>query len=350
MKSLKSYIFLLLTTAIACGPLQGNADTPLQTVEVRRQTIEIEHRLDGLVEAVNEATLTAEIPGRVADVLFDVGDVVPADAVVISLRGTEQKAEVSKAEAGVVDARARVVEASRANQRVESLHAQNAASAQALEQARAALEVSKAALRVAEAQLTKAEEQAGYTVVRAPYGGIVTRRHVERGESVTPGQPLISGFLPDLLRVKVDVPQRLIEAIRRYRSARVHIPGEDPGSLEVEAVSIFPYASPGTGTTRVRLMLPYGVENLSPGMLVKVSFSSGSRDVLAVPERAIVYRSEVTGVYVVGVSGTVNLRRIRPGESLEGSRQIVLAGLEEGELVALDPVAALLQLKRQSAQ
>jgi len=190
---------------MAFGALTAIAATELETATVKSQAVPIEHILDGVVEAVNEATLTAEIQGRIAEVLFDVGDVVPADGVIIRLRGTEQKAEVSKAEAQVVDARARVVESSRAFQRVESLYAQNAASAQALEQARAALEVSKASLSVAEAQLTKAEERAGYTVVRAPYGGIVTQRHVERGESVSPGQPLISGFLPDLLRVSVEV-------------------------------------------------------------------------------------------------------------------------------------------------
>ena len=214
MKLIRSTAPPLLAVAAAFGPSTTIAETALEFTTVQRQAIPVEHRLDGVVEAVNEATLTAEIPGRVAEVMFDVGDVVPTDAVIIRLRGAEQKAEVSKAEAQVVDARARVVEASRAFQRIESLHTQNAASQQALEQASAALEVSKASLRVAEAQLTKAEEQAGYTVIRAPYGGIVTRRHVERGESVSPGQPLISGFLPDLLRVSVEVPQRLIDTVR----------------------------------------------------------------------------------------------------------------------------------------
>lgn len=326
------------------------AATELETATVKSQAVPIEHLLDGVVEAVNEATLAAEIQGRVAEILFDVGDVVPADGVIIRLRGTEQKAEVSKAEAQVVDARARVVESSRAFQRVESLYAQNAASAQALEQARAALEVSRASLSVAEAQLTKAEERAGYTVIRAPYGGIVTQRHVERGESVSPGQPLISGFLPDQLRVSVDVPQRLIETVREHRAARVDLPGDDDGSLKADGLSIFPYASRGTGTTRVRLVLPFGVEGLSPGMLVKVAFAAGERNVLVIPARAIVYRSEVVGVYVRSGDGTINLRPIRPGKVLGSGAAVVLAGLEAGEQVALDPVAAISELKRQSAQ
>ena len=320
----------------------------LEIIAVTLQKIDVEHRLDGVVEAVNEATLTAEIPGRIAEVLFDVGDVVPAGAVVIRLRGTEQKAEVSGAEARVVDARARIIEASRNFRRIESLYAQNAASAQALEQAKATVEVSEAALQVAQAQLTKAEEQAGYAVVRAPYGGVVTERHVERGESVSPGQPLMSGFLPDQLRVSVEVPQRLIALVRKHRSARVHLPGLEGEAIEVRDISIFPYASAGVGTTRVRLTLPDGVENLSPGMLVKVSFALGTRSVLAIPEKAVVFRSEVIAVYVLGKDGKINLRRIRPGKPLAADKIVVLAGLAQGEQVALDPARAVKHLKLQA--
>ena len=108
--------------------------------------------------------------------------------------------------------------------------------------------------------------------------------------------------------------------------------------------------SQGTGTTRVRLNLPFGVEGLSPGMLVKVSFAAGERTVLVIPGRAVVYRSEVIGVYVKHDDGAIHLRRIRPGERIEGGRTIVLAGLEAGERVVLDPVAAISAMEQRSSQ
>ena len=340
--SLLSSLTLLYSIAVA--------QSDLATAKVTKQMVEIEHRLDGMVEAVNEATLTAEISGRVAEVMYDVGDVVPAGAVVIRLRGTEQKAEVARAEAQVQDAKARVVETSRNYRRIESLYEENAASRQALEQAKALMEVSDAALQVAEATLTKAIEQAGYTEIRAPYGGVVTKRHVEQGESVRPGQSLMSGFLPDQLRVGVEVPQRLIHSVRKSGIARVYLPGREDKPIEVGEFSIFPYASSGAGTTRVRLTLPVGVEDLSPGMLVKVSFVLGTRPALVIPGQAVVYRSEVIGVYVVHTSGVISLRRIRTGRKLPDEKLVVLSGLEEGEQVALEPVKAVTHLKQQSRQ
>ena len=349
MNRLSATILLPLSSlALSYSPAVAQPDLP--TASAMKQLIEIEHRLDGVVEAINEATLTAEISGRVAEVIYDVGDVVPADAVVIRLRGTEQKAEVARAEAQVRDAKARVVETSRNHRRIESLYEENAASLQALEQAKALMEVSEAALQVAEATLVKAIEQAGYAEIRAPYGGVVTKRHVERGESVTPGQPLMSGFLPDELRVGVEVPQRLIHSVRKHGIARVHLPGREDKPIEVAELSIFPYASSGAGTTRVRLTLPVGVEDLSPGMLVKVSFILGTRSALVVPVQAVVYRSEVIGVYVIDKTGVVSLRRIRTGRKLPGEELVVLSGLDEGEQVVLEPVKAVAHLKLQSKQ
>ena len=83
-------------------------------------------------------------------------------------------------------------------------------------------------------------------------------------------------------------------------------------------------------------------------MFVKTGFVTGERRDLAIPEAALVSRSEVTGVYVVGDDGRVQFRQIRLGRALDNA-YAVLAGLSEGERVALDPIAAGVVLKSQQA-
>jgi hypothetical protein len=83
-------------------------------------------------------------------------------------------------------------------------------------------------------------------------------------------------------------------------------------------------------------------------MMVKVSFALGTRSVLTIPKKAIVFRSEVIGVYVLSKDGKINLRRIRPGRTLADDNIVVLAGLAEGEQIALDPVMAVKSLKLQA--
>ena len=180
--------------------------------------------------------------------------------------------------------------------------------------------------------------------MRAPYAGTVAVRHVQIGETVGPGQPLMSGLSLEQLRVVVEIPQQHIHPLREHRKARVVLPGAR--SVAAAALRIPPSADPTTHTFRVRVNLPEGVPDVFPGMLVKVAFVSGEDERLLVPEAAIVRRGEVTGVYVVD-DGRVSLRYVRTGTPFEGQVP-VLAGLTAGDRVATDPIAAGIAYKNQA--
>ena len=210
----------------------------------------------------------------------------------------------------------------------------------------AALKGAQAAFEAAIAGLEQAQEQLEYAQIRAPYSGIVTHRHVEVGEILAPGQPVMSGVSLDELRVIVDVPQSVIPAVRQGRKVRVYLASGEV--VTVDDITIFPFADLGSNTFKVRVNLPEGIQTLFPGMFVKTGFITGDKRELVVAKEAVVYRSEVTGVYVVDEKGGVWLRQVRLGRDL-GDALVVLAGLTEGEAVALDPIAAGVALKKQIA-
>ena len=76
-------------------------------------------------------------------------------------------------------------------------------------------------------------------------------------------------------------------------------------------------------------------------MYLKAAVSVGLRRVLVVPPKAVVFRSEVIGVYVVDAKGRVGLRHVRVGKPLVDGRYVVLSGLSAGERVATDPQAVV---------
>ncbi len=80
----------------ACGgkpaPTPAAAAQPLASVVVQPQRTPLERTVDGTIEAVNQATVSAQTSGRIAEILYDVNDVVPAGAVIIRLKATEQRA------------------------------------------------------------------------------------------------------------------------------------------------------------------------------------------------------------------------------------------------------------------
>jgi len=326
----------------ALGPPVRAAD--LATVELAEVEVPRERVLDGVVEAVNEATVSAQTSGRVAEVLFDVNDFVEAGAIIVKFTDREQRAAVTAARAARDEARARVTETEADLARAEDLLTRDAISRSARDQLRANRDAARARLDAAEAGLVAARQELEYTRIRAPYAGIVSARHVEVGEAVRPGQPIMSGLSLQQLRVNVDVPQSIVDPVREHDSAWVRFDGE---RVQAQSLTFFPFADPASKTFRVRVDLPEVDSVLYPGMFVKVAFVIGRKAALLVPETAVVRRSELEAVYVVHDDHIV-LRQVRLGGRYDGGRE-VLAGLEAGERVALDPVAADLERRRLAA-
>jgi RND family efflux transporter MFP subunit len=335
-----------LLTALAILPgLLWAATGALETVTADKRETVREFWVDGVVEAINQTTLSAQTRGQVEAILFDVDDYVEAGQVVVRLKDTEQQAGLNKAKADLKEAAARLKEAQEDYKRTQDLFGRKLASQSQLDKATAALKSARARKDAADAGLATASEQLEYTRIRAPYSGIVTQRFIEVGETASPGQKLMSGISLDKLRVTVDMPQSLISVIRELHNARVLLPTGE--SVEGVGLTIFPFADQASGTFTVRVELPEGVKGLFPGMFVKAGFVTGKKQELVVPREAVVYRSEVTAIYVVDKAGRIHFRQIRAGHPTADGMISVIAGLSPGEQVAIDPVAAATQLKQQ---
>lgn len=320
---------------------------PLETLVTERVVQPLEYRVDGVVEARRQATLSAQVAGEVEAVYFDVDDFVEQGSLVMKIRDRDYRARAEQARAVRAEAEAALREARLEFSRSEDLRKQKLISQAQFDRAEASLAAAVARADSATAAVAGAEELLGYTVLRAPYSGVVVERHVEPGESVQPGQPIITGYAEGELRVSADVPQSQIDALRRLREVRV-IRVEDGASLAVDKITIHPFANPANHSFRVRLDLPSQVPGLYPGMLVKVALAVGQTERLLLPSVALVSRSEVNAVYVADAEGRLSLRQVRPGNRF-GEQIEILAGLEAGERVALDPVQAGIEHKRQLA-
>lgn len=321
------------------------ASVVVQPVEAAREQV-----WDGVVEAVADTTIAAQTNARVLELPFDVGDRVARGDVLVRFSDVEQKSGQHAAAASVAAARAELRDAEANWKRVEDVVERGLMSRAQLDAARARRDAARASLRAAEATLRSAGQQADYTVVKAPFDGVVTRRFVEVGEAVQSGpptpQPLIALAALDALRVEVVVPQSAADAIRGAHAAQVVV--SDGKRVRAAGLTVFPYADPATHTFRVRVALPADTTGLYPGMTVKVAFAVGDARRLLVPVSALVERGELTGVYVIGANGAVGLRQLRLGHRF-GDQFEVVAGLAAGDRIASDPDAAALHLSQRHA-
>lgn len=339
------YIALALSLSglVACSsslPPASTADAlpKLPTLTLTAESAARERVWDGVVEAVNQATLSAQTSGRVLELPFDVDDYVPAGAVLVRFTDVEQQSGRRQAQAQLRAAEAAAREAESEFTRIQSVYQRQLVAKAQLDQATARRDSARAALEAARAAIQGASEQVDYTVIKAPFSGIVTARHVQVGESVRPGQALISGLSLSQLRLAVEVPQSDIAAIRDRKQASVWLTADGSRRIVATSVTVFPYADPATHSFKVRVELPEEETGLHPGMIVKVAFEVGTSERLLLPRSALIQRSEVHAAYVLD-GQRLSLRQLRVGHAI-GDQIEVLAGLSAGEVIVTDPLAA----------
>ena len=328
-------IWALLVTGLAfISSSIGAEPAELATAEVRYVQTPQERVLDAVIEAVKQATVSAQTSGRVIEINFDVDDYVEKGTILLRFRDKEQRARYDAGQANFEEAQSDY-------KRTTELFEKKLV-------AKAMLDKAEARRKAAQAERDQAKENLEHTVVRAPYSGIVVQRHIEVGESATVGQKLFTGLSLESLRATVNVPQDIINIIRSKQQARVILERDTGKSVPAESLTISPYADPVTHTFTVRVNLAAGEYQIYPGMFVKVAFVLDEIQQLVVPISAVSQRSEVTAVYVVDDKQRVHYRQVRVGRQ-QGDELVLLAGVKEGERVALDPIKAVVSYKDQQA-
>jgi len=300
---------------------------------------------DGVVEAVNQTTVSAQTSGRVAEVLVDVNDLVKAGQVLARFSDVEQRSGQNRALAGLNAMQAQVTEADADFKRLNEIYIKRLISKAQLDQSLARRDAARAQLAAARAQVSESSQQLDYTTIRAPFNGVIGQRHVQAGETVAPGQAIFGMNSPGQLRVRISLPQADAGVLEQNKHAKIVL--NTGREISVESIIVFPDADPETHTVTVRLMLPNGVAGLKPGMTIKAVLPAVGDQGLMIPTSALVQRSEVTSVYVVA-DNSIRLRQIRLGNRL-GEQVQVLAGLRIGESIASDPLAANIRLSEQQA-
>jgi len=303
---------------------------------VERAALVEKVRLDGSVEAVQESTVSAQTAGTIMALPFDVDDRVEQGALIARLEDTEQRSRLRQAEGNLEEAEASLLDARQQFERIESLYQQDVASRSDFDEARNRLDGARARFVRAEAAVAEAREQLDYTRVEAPYTGVVTERHVEVGESVRPGQPLLSGFSLDELRVVAGVPQRYVEHARNV--SRLTVSMDNGRTLPVTRMTVFPFADAQSHSIRLRLYLEERTDGIVPGMLVRVDLAADQREALWIPAESLLQRGELRAVFVRDGQGKPRLRQVRVGVREKGRLEI-LSGLDGDDAVAARPNA-----------
>ncbi|MDP1897296.1 MAG: efflux RND transporter periplasmic adaptor subunit [Sulfurimicrobium sp.] len=322
----------------------AEAALPFATAPAQHREVDLTYAAEAVVEAVNQATMAAQISGRVIEVAFDAGDAVKKGQVLVRIDESEARQAVAGSEAEVAQAQANLQNSRLAYDRSKQLLAQKFISQAAVDKAQADYRSAEAQLKVALARVGQTSATRGFATIVAPYDGIIASRQVELGEMASPGKALMTFFSPKGLRVVASIPQYKLAQVRQSSRAQVEFP-ELKQWVPGTRVTLLPVADTRTHTTRARVDLPADLKGIYPGMFARAHFSIGRAQKLLIPASAVVRRSEVAAVYVVDAKEQISFRQIRLGEPVGQSEVEVLSGLVQGEQVALEPIKAGITLK-----
>lgn len=308
----------------------ANAEQASERYIVKSESLAQVVQLDGVVQPINQGTVASQTSGRIVGLNVDVNDYVKKGTVLLEISAVQQSASLDAAQAQLASAIAQDREAQAQVKRYRQLFPKGAISQDVMDSAEARARSASAAVKSAQAAVAQAKESLGYTSVTAPYDGVVTQRHVELGETVAPGTPLVSGFSIDKLRVETEIPQRYQPAVSDVAQFEVVSPQGE--RILPTQYSLFSYADPQSHTFKIRLNLPEDISTFVPGMWVKTEFHYGNRDTILIPNSSVVRRAELSSVYRIQDESRV-LNPVRLGQTY-GDYTEVLSGLEEGDVIS----------------
>ena len=294
--------------------------------------------LDGVVQPVRQSTVAAQANGRGLSLLVRAGDRVKRGQLLATIDDREAQTGVQRSQAQLAQAQAELFNAQASFERTRDLQARGFLSAAALDTAQAQLKTTQAVRDQADAGLRQSALAQGFTRVTAPFDGWVLQTQAEAGDLAVPGKPLLTLYAPLPLRVVVQVPVSRAGAARSASLLEIRLP--DGRWVKPAAKSTVPSADPVSQTVEWRLELTAeSAKALLPGQQVRVRFAGAQVSRLLAPVGSVLRRGELTAVYVVSGKGFA-LRTVRLGASHGAQGVEILAGLAEGERIALDPVQA----------
>ena len=251
----------------------------------------------GYVTARRMATVSAQITGRVTEVLVEEGTAVEAGQVVARLDDSLARvdlglarAQVAAAEATVASIRANLEEAERVLKRTAALNARDFSSEADLTRARADVERLRADLARAEAdrdvarlQVERAAELVDRHIIRAPFAGVVTDKNAQPGEIIAPGSAG-GGFtrtgictLVDMssLEIEVDVNESFIGKVFAGQPVEARLDAYPDWVIPAHVIAIIPTANRDKATVKVRIGFDASDPRILPDMGVNVAFLKG---------------------------------------------------------------------------
>ncbi len=326
------------------APAPVRAAQRVRVAEVRRARVGGLSDVAGVTSAFRNATVAAEVAGRVVVRHVEPGVAVEEGQPLVTLDDTLPAIAVDEARATLKARQVDLAEAKSELERGEELRRERTISERQIDSLRFSVDRAESARSLAAAALRRAERSLADTVVRAPFSGTVEQIGVQVGDYLAPGAPVATVADFERVRLRAGVTASEAADLRPGMRARVTLTALGGRESSAEIHSVARTADPESGTYPVELWLDNADGRLRAGMVGQVDLAAPDVSAAAVvPRAAVLRRDGRLAVFVVDGSGEelqARARAVRLGRQSDDRVEIV-DGVRVGEQVVVDGLFAL---------
>jgi membrane fusion protein, multidrug efflux system len=342
---MKTKIQILVLGALllaGCGGKEEKEEAirPVFYQEVGKSLTQNVRSFSGVTQSATEAKLSFKVGGLIEKVTIDMGDTVKRGAVIARLDATDYRINYNKAEASLKNAEAQLAASKSAFLRVENLYVNNNVSLSEYEKAKTQFESAEAMVKTALSQLNAAQNQLDYTVLRAPFDGVVSSVIASENEMTGTGNPVVVFAALNNLEVKTAVPENIIAQISRGQDATVRFSAFPEKTFMGIVTEVSP-GIPNASAYPVIVRLAESSSRLFPGMTGTVELplngDSLSQNRMMIATDAVGHDQTGDFIFVAVKSNESDIyvaekRKVMLGE-LQADGYEIVSGLDKNEVV-----------------
>lgn len=331
---------VVLLSALSLGCNQDRGENPQKTAkDIRVEVVSVQERNFretvrgiGTLRARETVEISPEMAGILQGTHFEEGQTVKRGDLLFTIDDSKLNRQLRERNAALQEARARMEKAEKTAERISKLYKRHTVSQERWDQAVTEVEAARAEVRRLSAAVELTQERFKDTRIRAPFEGVVSKRHVDPGDYVTRGQVMVTLYDTENLEAEVKIPERHMHRVQSGQKAELTIPAF-PESVFSGRVR---FVSPAVAERTRDFLVKVGVENpkgkLKPGTFAAVTIITAVRKSRpALPEEALVATREGYLVFVVE-NGKARRRTVRIGQREAGMVEI-REGVRMGDTV-----------------
>jgi RND family efflux transporter MFP subunit len=345
LKSKVSWAITAIVVAATFAIIASSKPVMVKIAEIKRGELRVivNATTTSTVKSETEVTLSAQRTGRVVKLPVKEGDTVKAGALIAQLDLTEESVQ---SESVLGQSKATYQEADKNLRRMQGLFNNGMIAQQDLDAVKRAYEVAKTQYEAAQED---DQVKKNYSVISAPFDGVISKKYTEVGELLMPGKQIVTIVNPHLIYVLATIDEIDVGKLRISQPVTISVDAFPGEKFQGVIKRISPIVSGGKLETRTADVWIYFNEKqprIKPGMSADVEILVATlQNVLSVPSQAVIEREGKKQVFVAegsplkpGSRATARLLSVEIGETNWSFTQIT-SGLKPGDYIITTPEA-----------